>query len=233
MKGLFVALICSLIICSCNTNKSKENKNTDYPKTAYKYLTSVLSNTNDSVVMYTDDGHLLSYSTDSLGNYIVNYAKFDYNAGGYETMKDKLVRVELDSSMKFIRSIVSVYGVSLCFEDNGMYDVTFYDEQMHQEQFEDINVRSQIDYNTDTSNISKVIIMQLLNAYDISHYIYTNKENGLYTISSALEPICFLSDYEIIEQEKVYDQKIKDRLPRFIKAAEGLTHFRSRLNNIK
>lgn len=233
MKGLFVALICSLIICSCNTNKSKENKNTDYPKTAYKYLTSVLSNTNDSVVMYTDDGHLLSYSTDSLGNYIVNYAKFDYNAGGYETMKDKLVRVELDSSMKFIRSIVSVYGVSLCFEDNGMYDVTFYDEQMHQEQFEDINVRSQIDYNTDTSNISKVIIMQLLNAYDISHYIYTNKENGLYSISSALEPICFLSDYEIIEQEKVYDQKIKDRLPRFIKAAEGLTHFRSRLNNIK
>lgn len=233
MKGLYVALICSLIICSCNTNKSKENKNTDYPKTAYKYLTSVLSNTNDSVVMYTDDGHLLSYSTDSLGNYIVNYAKFDYNAGGYETMKDKLVRVELDSSMKFIRSIVSVYGVSLCFEDNGMYDVTFYDEQMHQEQFEDINVRSQIDYNTDTSNISKVIIMQLLNAYDISHYIYTNKENGLYSISSALEPICFLSDYEIIEQEKVYDQKIKDRLPRFIKAAEGLTHFRSRLNNIK
>lgn len=233
MKGLFVALICSLIICSCNTNKSKENKNTDYPKTAYKYLTSVLSNTNDSVVMYTDDGHLLSYSTDSLGNYIVNYAKFDYNAGGYETMKDKLVRVELDSSMKFIRSIVSVYGVSLCFEDNGMYDVTFYDEQMHQEQFEDINVRGQIDYNTDTSNISKVIIMQLLNAYDISHYIYTNKENGLYSISSALEPICFLSDYEIIEQEKVYDQKIKDRLPRFIKAAEGLTHFCSRLNNIK
>ena len=139
MKGLFVALICSLIICSCNTNKSKENKNTDYPKTAYKYLTSVLSNTNDSVVMYTDDGHLLSYSTDSLGNYIVNYAKFDYNAGGYETMKDKLVRVELDSSMKFIRSIVSVYGVSLCFEDNGMYDVTFYDEQMHQEQFDDFD----------------------------------------------------------------------------------------------
>ena len=183
--------------------------------------------------MYTDDGHILSYSTDSLGNYIVNYAKFDYNAGGYETMKDKLVRVELDSSMKFIRSIVSVYGVSLCFEDNGMYDVTFYDEQMHQEQLEDINVRSQIDHNTDTSNIAKVVIMQLVNAYDISHYIYTNNEKESYTIRSTLEPICFLSDYEIIEQEEIYDQKVKDRLPRFYKAAEGLTHFRNALNNIK
>ena len=233
MKGLFVALICSLIVCSCNTNKSKEKKNTDYQKSAYKNLVLVVSNTNDSVFMYTDDGHILSYSTDSLGNYIVNYAKFDYNAGGYETMKDKLVRVELDSSMKFIRSIVSVYGVSLCFEDNGMYDVTFYDEQMHQEQLEDINVRSQIDHNTDTSNIAKVVIMQLVNAYDISHYIYTNNENGSYSISSALEPICFSSDYEIIEQEEIYDQKVKDRLPRFYKAAEGLTHFRNTLNNIK
>lgn len=233
MKGSFIALICSLVICSCNTNKSKGNKNTNYQKTEYKYLTSVVSNLNDSVVMYTDDGHIFSYSTDSLGNYIVNYAKFDYNAGGYETMKDKLVRVELDSSMKFLRSIVSVHGVSLCFEDDGMYDVTFYDEQMHQDQLNDINVRNQIQHNTDKSNIAKVIIRQLANAYDISHYISTNKENGWYSISSALEPICFLTDYEIIEQEKVYDQKVKDRLPRFIKAAEGLTHFCNTLNNTK
>lgn len=233
MKGLFVALICSIIICSCNTNKSKENKNTDYKNSGYKYLTSVVSNANDSVVLYTDDGHILSYSTDSLGNYIVNYTKFDYNAGGYETIKDKLVRVELDPSLKFIKSIVSVHGVSLCFEDDGMYDVTLYDEQMHQDQLNDINVRSQIDDYTDTSNIAKIIIMQLVNAYDISHYIYTNKENGWYSVSSALEPICFLSDYEIIEQEMVYDQKVKDRLPRFTKAAEGLTYFCNTLNNTK
>ena len=210
MKSPFIVFICSLIICSCNSNKSKNNKDTNYQKPEYKTLTVIRTNMNDSVIMHTDDGHILSYSTDSAGNHIVNFAKFNYNAGGYERIRDILVRVELDTSMQYIKSIVSVHGVALCFEEEGMYNVIYYDKHMHQKEL---------------NYIAKNIIKQLINAYDISLYISANNEDGWYSICSSLEPVCVLSNFDYIEQDEVYNQKVKDRLPRIINAAERLTHF--------
>ena len=124
--------------------------------------------------------------------------------------------------MQYIKSIVSVHGVALCFEEEGMYNVIYYDKHMHQKELNYINVRNLLNNNT---NIAKNIITQLINAYDISLYISANNEDGWYSICSSLEPVCVLSNFDYIEQDEVYNQKVKDRLPRIINAAERLTHF--------
>ena len=97
MKMIYILFLSLLFVASCS---SKHKKEVQSSIVSPNYI-SVVENTNGFSSAYTEDGHTLIYKTDSNGNFIVYYAKFDDSAGkkGYDRVRDKAIRVEIDSSL--------------------------------------------------------------------------------------------------------------------------------------
>ena len=129
MKNIITLLLVIVMFAACGSKGKKQETKT---YSVHKYI-SVVESVEGYDVAYTEDGHTLIYCNDSVGDFIVYYAKFDDNAGkhGYDRIKEKAVRAEMDSSLKTLKSISSIYGGAFCNRnDNTGYATFYFDEQM-------------------------------------------------------------------------------------------------------
>ena len=225
MKHLCKLIIIVLIV-SCSSRSNKYN--TNYNNLA-RCITNI-DNVDDFSVSFTEDGHTMIYSKDSIGNYIVYYVKYDDNAGkyGYDRIKDKVVRLEMDSSLKVLYSFVTIYGGAFCDVNSDMkYTVFYFDEQMNYNTIEKIEVPLDTAQLTEKSIEKKIRhILSLLNvANRIAFLINEKNVKGWHNIVSALEPSQKILDYDIAFSDTVLDPNVKEHISRVKNTTKGLTQF--------
>ena len=223
MKKIHILFLSLLFIASCG---SKHNKEVQSSIVSSNYI-SVVENTDGFSSAYTEDGHTLIYKTDSNSNFIVYYAKFDDNAGkkGYDRVKDKVIRVEIDSSMNFIKGLVSVYGGALCkINSNGVYTLQYFDEKMNGDNIE------LPEFSFDKQPINKEnieakvqrIIYSLTIAYNVANNINRYNIEGWNYIVSALKPTQSFTNYDILTQDTIYAPNVKEHVSKLSRSTEGL-----------
>ena len=225
-SALFLVIV---VFVACGSiSKRQETKN----YSVHKYI-SVIESVEDYEVVYTEDGHTLIYYNDSLGDFIVYYAKFDNNAGkyGYDRVKEKVVRAEMDSSLKTLKSISSVYGGAFCNKnDNTEYSIFYFDQQMKGHSI-DLSMTLGEEYSKGTSKEQEVKhILSLLNvAYILSYSINEKNVSGWNNMTIALEPVQSLLTYDILKNDTIYDSKVKNHISKLKKTTDGLTRFNNLL----
>lgn len=224
MKKILVIFFSLIFIASCG---SRHKKAIHGSISSPKYI-SVVENTDGFSSAYTEDGHTLIYKTDSDSNVVVYYAKFDDNAGkkGYDRVRDKAIRVEIDSSLNVIKSFVSVYGGALCkINSNGVYILHNFDEQMNDNNIElpELYLEKQTVDKGDVGSKVKRIIEILTTAYNIAYNISDSNKSGWNYIVSALEPSQSITSYDIMTQETVYSPNVKEHISKLNRTTEGLT----------
>ena len=224
MKNNTIILFSFLLFLSCGSNNKKNTQNST-PSANYINVVKSPDGFNSA---YTEDGHTMIYETDSANNYIVYYAKFDDNAGkkGYDRVKDKAVRVEIDSSLSTLISFVSVYGgVSCKIDDHGAYQAWFFDEQMNDYNIElyGIHLGEQPAEIGNQEAIVKRIIKLLTIAHEIAKAINNRNTGSWNYIVSALEPSQSITNYDIMIQETIYAPKVKEHISRLSSVNERLT----------
>lgn len=226
MKNIIAQLLVIVMFAACGSNgKKQETKN--YSPHKYIY---VVESVEGYDVAYTEDGHTLIYSNDSVGDYIVYYAKFDDNAGkhGYDRVKEKAVRAEMDSSLKTLKSISSIYGGAFCKRnDNTGYAAFYFDEQMKGNSIDQIAVPLGDTQSEETSKEQEIKhILSLLNiAYILAQSINNNNASGWNNMALALESVQGIITYDVIKNDTVYDTIIKAHISKLAHSTEGLTQF--------
>ena len=224
MKKILVIFFSLIFIASCGSKHKKEAHSSIISP---KYI-SVVENTDGFSSAYTEDGHTLIYKTDSNSNVVVYYAKFDDNAGkkGYDRVRDKAIRVEIDSSLNVIKSFVSVYGGALCkINCNDVYTLHYFDEQMNDKNIElpeYLLEKQAIDKRNIESKVKRLI--EILTAvYNIANNINDSNIGGWNYIVSALEPTQGITSYDIMTQETVYSPNVKEHISKLNSTTKGLT----------
>lgn len=224
MKKILVIFFLLIFIASCG---SRQKKAVHGSISSPKYI-GVVENTDGFSSAYTEDGHTLIYKTDSNSNVVVYYAKFDDNAGkkGYDRVRDKAIRVEIDSSLNVIKSFVSVYGGALCkINCNDVYTLHYFDEQMNDKNIElpeYLLEKQTIDKRNIVSKIKRLIEI-LTVAYNIAYNIHDSNIGGWNYIVSALEPTQSIISYDIMTQETVYSPNVKEHIWKLNSTTKGLT----------
>lgn len=223
MKKILVLSFSILFFSSCGT-KHKKNIHT---AASTNYI-SVVENIDGSNSAYTEDGHTLIYKTDSNSNIIVYYAKFDDNAGkkGYDRVREKAIRVEIDSSLNIIKNFVSAYGGALCkINRNGIYTLHYFDEQMNVKNIElpELHLDKQATDKRSIESKVKRVIEILTTTYKIAYFINENNKGGWNYIVSALEPTQSIINYNIITQETAYAPNVRRHISKLNSTTEGLT----------
>ena len=224
MKKILVIFFLLIFIASCG---SRQKKAVHSSISSPKYI-SVVENTDGFSSAYTEDGHTLIYKTDPNSNVVVYYAKFDDNAGkkGYDRVRDKAIRVEIDSSLNVIKSFVSVYGGALCkINCNDVYTLHCFDEQMNDKNMElpELYIDKQTVVKGNVELKVKRIIEILATAYNIANNINGSNKGGWNYIVSALEPTQSITNYDIMTQETVYSPNVKEHISKLNSTTEGLT----------
>jgi len=224
MKKILVIFFSLIFIASCG---SRQKKAVHGSISSPKYI-SVVENTDGFSSSYTEDGHTLIYKTDPNSNVVVYYAKFDDNAGkkGYDRVRDKAIRIEIDSSLNVIKSFVSVYGGALCkINCNDVYTLHCFDEQMNDNNIElpeyPLEKRT-IDKRNIESKVKRIIEI-LTAAYNIAYNINGSNIGGWNYIVSALEPTQSIISYDIMTQETVYSPNVKEHIWKLNSTTKGLT----------
>lgn len=224
MKKILVIFFSLIFIASCGSRHKKAIHGSIFSP---KYI-SVVENTDGFSSAYTEDGHTLIYKTDSNSNVVVYYAKFDDNAGkkGYDRVRDKAIRVEIDSSLNAIKSFVSVYGGALCkINCNDVYTLHYFDEQMNDKNIElpeYLLEKQAIDKRNIESKVKRLIEI-LTVAYNIAYNINDSNIGGWNYIVSALEPTQSIISYDIMTQETVYSPNVKEHIWKLNSTTKGLT----------
>lgn len=223
MRYYFVTLLLFVFFVSCGSSSKKYNVYNNNPK---KYIT-VVNDFDGYCAAYTDDGHTMIYTNDSVCNNIVYYAKNENNTGedGLRFIDEKIVRVEIDSSLTTLKSILSFSGGAFCEMKDMGYNVYYFDEQMKGALKEDMEVHDYYEISEDTSEEYKINkIIALLNvACEIAHAISDTNVRGWNNIFMALEPIQNISNHDIIISNTVYDPRTEKCILRMLCMAEALT----------
>lgn len=224
MKKIHILFLPLLLVASCG---SKHKKEVQSSIVSPNYI-SVVENTEGFSSAYTEEGHTLIYKTDSNSNIIVYYAKFDDSAGkkGYDRVKDKAIRVEIDSSLNVIKGFVSFYGGALCkINSNGVYTLHYYDEKMNGNNIElpEFSFDKQPINKEDIEAKVKRIIYSLTVAYNVANNIYRYNIEGWNYIVSALEPTQSIANYDILTQETIYAHNVKEHVSKLSSTTEGLS----------
>lgn len=225
MKQLCILMIIVLVV-SCSSRSNKYNTNNNTPA---RYITNI-DNIDGFSASFTEDGHTMIYSKDSIGNYVIYYVKYDDNAGkyGYDRIKDKVIRVEMDSSLKILNSFVTIYGGAFCDTNCGIrYSAVYFDEQMNYDTIEQIEVPLDSAQFEETGKEEKIRhILLLFNVTQkIALSINENNVNGWHNIVSALEPSQTILDYDVIFSDTVFNPKVKEHISRVKSTTKGLTRF--------
>lgn len=223
MKNILITFGILVLFVSCG---SSGKKNT-YSTPVKKYIT-VVGNDNRNKVAYTEDGHIMIYEKDSVGNYIVYYVKFENGLGKYglKGIEEKIIRAEVDSSLTILSSFLSVMGGSFCELDSLMgYKALYFDEKMKGDSIDLIDVSADLGMmnNNSEENVIKRLSVLLDIAYTIALAINEKNPRGWNSIVYALEPTQSLKTYEVLITNTIYDEKVKKRLPRVWGMNEELT----------
>ena len=225
MKNLLICYIGVVVLCSACNSTGKQSKNTP----TKKYI-SVVKNVDGYNVAYTEDGHILLYNNDSIGNYTVYYVKFENGAGKYglKGIESKTIMFQMDSPLSSLKSFVSFLCGSFCEVDSLTgYKAYFFDEQLKGDSI--VNIDVSIDYvQIEGMEVELEVkrISELLNvAYRIALSISKNNHRGWDDVAYALEPIHELQSFDVMVISDVYDQRVQKRLPRMLKIAKELTEF--------
>ena len=224
MRYFFIILLLLAFFVSCGSSGKKTDGYSNVPR---KYIT-VVNDIDGCCAAYTDDGHTLLYSNDSVGNYIVYYLKYDDNTEKYgqDWNKDHIVRVEMDSSLNMTKSIISVYGGAFCEKNSDTgYNAYYFDENIKENSIDCIDVPScyeQLDV-TGEYRIIKRIFELLNDACIIAHSIDNKSASGWYNIVSALEPTQIILNYDVIVQDTICDPVIYEHISKIEKVTERFT----------
>lgn len=212
------------LFVSCNINGRKEN---NYTNNTQDQLT-IVDDIGDDNTAFTKDGSTIIYSNDSAGNFVVYYAKFDDNIGkyGFDHIKERIVRVEIDSTLNSIRSIISAYGGAFCETDNDFgYNIYCYDEMMKSHNIEHVPATCEPVSPKCTGKEYEVKrIISLLNvACKIAYSIKEHNTEGWHKVVEALEPSLDIFTYEAIMCDTIYDTFAKKHIRRICGTKESLT----------
>lgn len=234
-KSLISIIIALALLASCG---GRPKNNTPNSISKSNYINVIPNSSNDSVSMYTDDGHIFLYTTDSIGDYVVFYAKFDCNTPSrYDMIKDKIVRVQLDSSLQKVKSITSIHGGAFCSTDDNLSKIDCIDEQLQLHKYKDLNNlnnnnQESITKESEEFHESYCILARLKFAYKISCVMNDDGANGWYNIQTALEPIHQLEQFDFLKSERIYNNKCQRYLNKMKLATEGLDQFCNQLQDV-
>jgi len=227
MKKLVLLSISFALLVSCGSSTTKK---TVQNLASRKYIT-VVDKKDGFSSAYTEYGHTMIYGKDSIDNYIVYFAKFDNNAGKYENriIKEKIVRIELDSSLSILKSFITISGGAFCDRNDVRgYNAYFFDEKLNGNILEQIEVSEQSCDMDDEHKVKR--ILRLLNiGYNIALSINNTNAGGWYKIVSALEPIQELMNYDVMENDTIYDTIVNKHISKISITTEGLTQFNNLL----
>ena len=228
MKNNFLLMLsyALFISCSCST------KNKDVQDTVNQKYITVVEKENEFCSAYTEDGSTMIYGKDSIGNYIIYFAKFDNNAGKYENriIKEKAIRVELDSSLSILKGFVTISVGAFCdINEEGGYNVYYFDEKLNGRSLDWIGIPLNTDENADIDHEKKIKkILELLNVgYNIALSINNTNAEGWYNVVSALEPFQNLLTYDIMNNDMVYSPNVKKHISKIKMTTDGLSQFNS------
>lgn len=236
MKKLLLLSITFVLLISCGLSTTKKNVQNTVSR---KYITVVEKKDGFSTA-YTEFGHTMIYGKDSIDNYIVYFTKFDNNAVKFNNkmIKDKIVRVELDSSLSILKNFITISGGAFCDTNEVRgYDVYFFDEKLNGKRQEQIEVPELLSDIDDEHKVKR--IMELLNiGYNIALSINNKDADGWYKIISALEPIQELMGFDVMKNDTIYDPIVNKHISKISLTTEGLTQFnillqkkKSKINN--
>ena len=196
-----------------------------------KFITVV--DKNDYCVAYTEDGHTFIYEKNYANNFILYYTKFDEDAGKYgnDRIKDKIIRVEIDSTLDTLKSIMSVHGGAFCTKkDFAGYEIYCFDDQMNAKYIERVEVPIESEYSKERIEDEIKRIIEVLDIADkIALSINEYNVSGWNYIVSALEPSLCLPTYDVTTNDIINDTKAKNRIAKIKNTIEGLTHFNNLL----
>lgn len=224
MNTKIATLLLSVLFISCGSSTGNKNS---YNNVVKKHIYCI-EDVDEYNLAYTDEGHMMIFFRDSVGNNIVYFVKFENGAGKYglKGIEEKIIRTEIDSSLTSLNSFVSVTGGAFCESDNNQrYNANYFDEQLKGNYIEHIGTSADYVQLDDAKEEDKVKrLTELLNvAYSIAHSINENKVRGWDNIAYALESVQCLLDYDVIVSNTIYDEKVKKRVIRIWGMNEELT----------
>lgn len=224
MMSLVVLGILLFLLVSCGTNGRKENS---YSDNTQNHLT-IVDKEDGRNIAFTKDGNIILYTNDSVGNFIVYYAKFDDNIGkhGYDHVKERTVRMEMDSSLNTVKSIISAYGGAFCENNIDRENhIFYYDEQMNGNRIEQVAAFCEpvsSECSEEEYEIGRIVLL-LNSAYKIAFTVNEQNAEGWHNIVEALEPSLDIPINDIIRCDTVYDTIVKNHICRIYSTTEGLT----------
>lgn len=224
MMTLAMLGILFFLFGSCSNNGRKEN---NYTNNAQNQIT-IVESVGDNNTAFTKDGSTIIYSNDSAGNYIIYYAKFDDNTGkyGYDRIKERIVQVEIDSTLNTIKSIISAYGGAFCETDDDFgYNIYCYDEMMKSHRIEHVPaICEPVSPECTGKEYEVKKIISLLNvACKIAYSIKEQNAEGWHKVVEALQPSLDIFNYEAIMCDTIYDTLAKNHIRRICSTKESLT----------
>lgn len=219
-------IICLTLLCiSCGSLGTKKNTQN---KVAQQQIT-IVEYKDNYCAAYTEDGHTFLYKKDSLSNYAVYYAKFEDATSEYGQykMKEKLVRVEIDSTMTVLNNILNINGGIFCKKkEDKLYKICYFDEGLNSVILEQIGVPLFFEQsvNIDDKNRVKRIVQLLYNAYELSKSV-NNNINRLDNIVSALEPISLILSFDVVNNDKTLSLNAQKHISKIYNAIGSLLQF--------
>ena len=234
MKKILLFLNALILLLSCSYSSKKANSVSSHGKP----LLTLVENHNGYHVAYTDDGHFVVYGEDSTGSVIAYYTKFAEADKNYtdNRYKEKMVRVEIDSSLVTLKSLVTIYGGAF-FELSPLpgYKVIYFDEQMKSDSILSVEIPTDAGHSDDVAEFVaiKQILLQLNVAYQLAIIVNGNKASGWEDIVSLLAPSQNLLTYSIASSDSVYNPIAMERMLRISSATERFLQYAELLRNIR
>lgn len=225
-------LLFSFLLLSCYSGEKAKNQHTTNAEK--KYIYTVISSDSTYSVTFTENGHTLIFKKDlkSDNGYIAYYVKFDDNAGKYDNAKQKVVRLDLDSSLNSIKSILTVNGIAICEKDeNDNYKISYYDESKKVRQINNIFIHPDLldnAFDGKNGNIGKRIFEMLVVAHELCLSISKDANNSWSINEYALQEALKIEEYDNIVVDNLYDINAQNHYERTCRMAKDL----SRLYNV-
>lgn len=220
-KVIIVIIIAVVGLISCDSKGVSKNTTTQ------KYL-NIVDNIDGYRVAYSDDSHTMIYKQDSLGNYIVYYAHLDDRLAkkGYERIRDEVVRIEIDSSLKTLISFFTIHGGAFCKTNNNLeYDLIIFDDSMNEYSLKRVetSLHSTMKEIKGKEDEIKEIIILLNRVYEMALSVDNYNISGWNYIVTALEPSQRIVSYDVMTNDTIYDLYVKNRIRKVAGTTEGLT----------
>lgn len=232
MRNYLILLYVFILFVSCSSNGKKKISDTAPTQNSIIFV----DETDGYHAAYTMDGHTIIYMTDSVGNYIVYYVKFENGAGNYglKRIEEKMIRAEMDSSLNNLKGFVTFVGGAFIDVKEGTegYTAYYYDEQLKEHSMKQIDYSSDMVQTADIGESHELnrIILLLDVAYQFARSINTERPRGWDKIVSALEPVHNILSYNVIFNNSVNTPREEEHILRIEKATKELTHFYNMLH---